>query len=46
LRAIAIPWLWLGALALLTACAPPFELGKRHAPSELATPMPTPDFDA
>ena len=39
-------WLWLGALALLASCAPPVELGKRHAPSELATPLPTPDFDA
>jgi esterase/lipase len=39
-------WGWLGIAVLLTSCAPPAELGKRHAPSQLATPLPTPDFDA
>jgi esterase/lipase len=39
-------WLWLGVVALLTCCAPPAELGKRHQPSQLATPLPTADFDA
>jgi esterase/lipase len=37
---------WLGALALLVGCAPSGELGKRHEPSHLTTPLPTPDFDA
>jgi esterase/lipase len=46
LRHPTVLWVWLGALALLASCAPPVELGKRHAPSELATPLPTPDFDA
>ena len=39
-------WLCLGALALVVSCAAPAELGKRHAPSQLATPLPTPDFDS
>jgi esterase/lipase len=37
---------WLGIAALLTSCTPGAELGKRHEPSRLATPLPTPDFDA
>ena len=41
-----VRWVWLGVLALLTACAAPVELGKRHEPSHLATPLPSPDFDA
>ena len=39
-------WICLGVAALLTSCAPTAELGKRHQPSQLATPMPTPDFEA
>jgi esterase/lipase len=39
-------WVWLGVAALLASCASPGELGKRHEPSQLATPMPIPDFDA
>jgi esterase/lipase len=35
-----------GIAALLISCAPTAELGKRHQPSQLATPLPTPDFDA
>ncbi len=46
MRYPTVLWLWLGALALLVSCAAPVELGKRHAPSQLSTPMPTPDFDA
>ncbi|HEX5078329.1 MAG TPA: alpha/beta fold hydrolase [Geminicoccaceae bacterium] len=38
-------WIWLGIAALLVACAPTAELGKRHQPSRLATPLPTPDFE-
>jgi esterase/lipase len=37
---------WFGAAALLTCCTPGTELGKRHQPSQLATPLPTSDFGA
>jgi esterase/lipase len=40
------PWFWLGIAALLASCAPPAELGMRHEPSQLTTPLPTPDFAA
>jgi esterase/lipase len=36
----------LGIAVLLLSCAPMPELGKRHQPSQLATPLPTPDFEA
>ena len=39
-------WLSLGVAVLLTGCAPPEGLGRRHAPSQLASPLPTADFDA
>jgi esterase/lipase len=40
------PWVWLGIAALLASCAPTAELGRRHQPSQLTTPLPTPDFEA
>jgi esterase/lipase len=36
----------LAAMALLAACAATADLGKRHQPSQLASPLPTGDFDA
>jgi esterase/lipase len=39
-------WVWLGIAAVLVACTPPVELGRRHQPSQLTTPLPTPDFEA
>jgi esterase/lipase len=37
---------WLAIAALLTCCTPGAELGKRHQPSQLATPLPAADFAA
>jgi esterase/lipase len=39
-------WLSLGIAVLLVSCTPMPELGKRHQPSQLPTPLPTPDFQA
>lgn len=39
-------WFWLGIVVLLSACTPSPELARRHEPSQLATPLTTPDFDA
>ena len=36
----------LAAMALLVACASTDDLGKRHQPSQLTSPLPTGDFDA
>jgi esterase/lipase len=43
---LTTPLVWLGIAALLTCCTPGAELGKRHQPSQLATPLPTADFAA
>ena len=40
-----VRWLILGVAGLLACCAPRVELGKRHEPSHLATPVPIADFD-